>query len=233
MLFQSHHLIKWIISYETSFTRPIFQCPSSISCRAINSFYTARTYLIAIVSEPLPLLSVRNPFNSLDIVQHSKQSVPTIPAFKKICRKTELMDKKWTGWSSPNFNCSREILECYLTRKERTCMEDGYNGTSEGTGQLGCLLQDGLNILLTPVNLRRMRIQYASFCPLCSHLRSTTTYIDQGRYAWHHDFVLLSKVKQLATIPKHWCCNPCWYKPAHILDSHPSTIYTTQHSKEC
>ena len=71
------------------------------------------------------------------------------------------------------------------------------------SGPLSFLLRAGSDTLPTPMNLRRMRIQHGSKCPLCSSVRPTITHIlngcftalHQGRYTWRYDSVL-AKISQ-------------------------------------
>ena len=74
--------------------------------------------------------------------------------------------------------------------------------------QLSFLLKAGSDTLPTPMNLRRMRIQHDSHCPLCKAPRSTTAHIlngchialNQGRYTWRHDSVLSSLFHSLSRL---------------------------------
>jgi len=71
-------------------------------------------------------------------------------------------------------------------------------------GQLSFLLKAGSDTLPTLLNLRRMRIQHGSKCPLCNSAWPNTAHIlngclaalTQGRYTWRHDSVLM-KISQL------------------------------------
>jgi len=67
-------------------------------------------------------------------------------------------------------------------------------------GQLSFILRASSDTLPTPMNLRRWKIQTSSSCHLCGCQRPTSAHIlngcpialQQGRYTYRHDQVLLS-----------------------------------------
>ena len=67
-------------------------------------------------------------------------------------------------------------------------------------GQLSIVLRAASDTLPTPMNLQRWKIQTGSACSLCNCLRPTSAHIlngcptalQQGRYTYHYDQVLLS-----------------------------------------
>ena len=79
------------------------------------------------------------------------------------------------------------------------------------SGQLSILLKAGSDSHPTPINLRRMRIQHGSQCPLCSTVRPTTAHIlngcftalNQGRYTWRHDSVLIKISRVFQSLLPH------------------------------
>ena len=76
------------------------------------------------------------------------------------------------------------------------------------SGHLSFMLRAGSDTLPTPMNLQRYKIQVSSHCKLCQGPQATTGHIlsacpealEQGRYTWRHDFVLLSLVKSLEKV---------------------------------
>ena len=70
------------------------------------------------------------------------------------------------------------------------------------------LLRAGSDALPTPMNLRRMRIQCDSGCPLCKAPRPTMAHIlngchvalQHGRYTWRHDSVLSHLSQSLSSL---------------------------------
>ena len=76
------------------------------------------------------------------------------------------------------------------------------------SGQLSFLLRAGSETLPTPMNLQRYKIQVSSHCKLCQRPQTTTGHIlsacpealEQGRYTWRHDSVLLSLVRSLGKV---------------------------------
>ena len=62
-----------------------------------------------------------------------------------------------------------------LERESRSWKKIMNNGLT--SGQLSFLLKAGSDTLPTPMNLRRMRIQHDSRCPLCKAPRPTTAHI--------------------------------------------------------
>ena len=70
-------------------------------------------------------------------------------------------------------------------------------------GQLSFLIRAGIDVLPSPANLQRWRIQPDSTCSLCnsrpctvSHiLNGCPTALNQGRYTWRHDSVLSHLLK--------------------------------------
>ena len=75
-------------------------------------------------------------------------------------------------------------------------------------GQLAFLLKAGSDTLPTPMNLHRWHLRVSSSCPLCSQHSCTTAHIlsgcpkalEDGRYTWRHDSVLLCIYQNLRNL---------------------------------
>ena len=80
------------------------------------------------------------------------------------------------------------------------CIVDGLPA-----GQLSFILRCGSDTLPTPTNLRRWKIQVHARCHLCDSPQATAHHIlngckralEDGRYTWRHDSVLLKLVERL------------------------------------
>ena len=75
-------------------------------------------------------------------------------------------------------------------------------------GQFSFILRASSDTLPTPVNLQRWKIQTSSSCQLCDCHRPTSAHIligcptalQQGRYTYRHDQVLLSLLLSIAVM---------------------------------
>jgi len=78
-------------------------------------------------------------------------------------------------------------------------------------GQFLFILRASSDTLPTPVNLQRWKIQTSSSCQLCDCHRPTSahslsgcpTALQQGRYTYHHDQVLISLLLDI----QKYCCD--------------------------
>ena len=74
-------------------------------------------------------------------------------------------------------------------------------------GQLSFILRCGSDTLPSPMNLHRWKIQLHSHCPLCKSPQATVNHIlngcpialEDGRYSWRHDSILLKLTNFLKT----------------------------------
>ena len=109
-------------------------------------------------------------------------------------------------------------------------------------GQLSFLLRAGSDTLPSPMNLHRWRLRVSPACPLCHQSPCTTAHIlvgcphalEDGRYTWRHDSVLMNLFKSILhhlnplTSPSIYADLPglrAWDNPPMTIP--PSTLITT------
>ena len=166
-----------------------------------------------LIQDLKPLLSVPNIIQGLhippkcnSILNNAKESVATLAGIKKHC-KVQVKETATQHWNNhlSQLQVQRKFSDIVSLGKEnKTWKKIMNNGLT--SGQLSFLLKAGSDTLPTPMNLRRMRIQCDSRCPLCKAPRPTTAHIlngcpialNQGRYTWRHDSVLSHIVHSLS-----------------------------------
>ena len=221
--FATKALKKWLklprnATQATLYHPKVLNMPhySSLKVKAKLSFLVAIDQSTdQLIQELKPLLSVPIIRKGLDIppkcssiLDRAKESITTLPGIKKHCNKQleSIATRHWDDHLN-TLQVQKKFSDIVALEKEnRSWKKIMNNGLT--SGQLSFLLRAGSDTLPTPMNLRRMRIQHDSRCPLCKAPRPTTAHIlngchvalNQGRYTWRHDSVLSSLSHSLSRL---------------------------------
>ena len=142
---------------------------------------------------------------------HTKaiQSIETITR-KTLSRKTKLSHKDQCEktWSSQlnTLTVQYKYNDVCSLESENWVWGRIMNGLP--AGQLSFILRPASDTLPTPLNLKRWNYRLDAKCHLCNSNRPTTAHIlngctialEQGRYKWRHDCVLLTLLKGLKSM---------------------------------
>ena len=210
----STRLIKKWLNLPKSATQAILYHPDVLNIPQVNTIRLKAkiSYLSAILNSPDPLINELHVLlnnskvqSNLDVsnicrqfVDSAPDKIASIPLVKKKCvtAVNNYVKKQWDEHLSTLEVQGKfgEIVS--LESENKTWKKIMLHGLPYG--QLSFILKAGSDTLPHPLNLRRLKIQCDSKCPLCQSLRPTTAHIlngcpialDQGRYTWRHDSIL-------------------------------------------
>ena len=224
-------LVKKWLGLTRSTTVAVLHHPSVLDIPFLDDFSTKAklTFLSAATISRDPLIeeiaSIALSDNMQSVLSSSKSARDVlnlaIESVESIDRRTfprvvkhimkEKSVEKWKAHLS-NLTVQKKFNEsCELEEDNRV-----WNRLLGGlpAGQLSFILRAASDTLPTPLNLKRWRIRIDSKCPLCECSFPTSFHIlngcsvalDQERYTWRHDSVLLKLVQGLrGLLPAEFC----------------------------
>ena len=219
-------LKKWL-KLPRNATQAILYHPSVLAVPSVLSCYTKAkvSYMSSILASSDPAIIELNhlidspaflkrqeiPTEASNCLQTSQSNAPvSLAARKKETRK--LMKENSTNrWNQKLSTLC--VQNKFLNITELEAENHLWKRIMDGlpSGQLSFMLRAGSDTLPTPMNLQRYKIQVSSHCKLCQRPQATTGHIlsacpealEQGRYTWRHDSVLLCLTRSLERALPH------------------------------
>ena len=213
-------LKKWL-KLPRNATQAILYHPSVLAVPSAPSCYMKAkvSYMSSILASSDPAIIELNhlidspaflkrqeiPTVATNCLRTSQSSAPTsLAALKRGTRKS-LKDHSTKCWNQKLSSLC--VQNKFLNITELEAENHFWRRIMDGlpSGQLSFMIRAGSDTLPTPMNLQRYKIQVSSHCKLCQRPQATTGHIlspcpqalEQGRYTWRHDSVLLSLVRSL------------------------------------
>ena len=219
-------LKKWL-KLPRNATQAILYHPSVLAVPSVLSCYTKAkvSYMSSILASSDPAIIELNhlidspaflkrqeiPTEATNCLHTSQSNAPVSLAARKRETRKFLKENSTNRWNqklstlcvqSKFLNITELETENHLWRR----IMDGLP-----SGQLSFMLRAGSDTLPTPMNLQRYKIQVSSRCKLCQRPQTATGHIlsacpealEQGRYTWRHDSVLLSLTRALEKALPH------------------------------
>ena len=216
-------LKKWL-KLPRNATQAILYHPTVLAVPSTTSCYTKAkvSYMSSILASSNPAIIELNhlidspaflrrqeiPTEATDCLCTSRtNTTKSLMAFKRETRKS-LKNSSTCRWNQKLSSLCVQNKFLHITELEAE--NHFWRRIMDGlpSGQLSFMLRAGSDTLPTPMNLQRYKIQVSSHCKLCQGPQATTGHIlsacpkalEQGRYTWRHDSVLLSLVKSLEKV---------------------------------
>ena len=165
------------------------------------------------LSTPSFVKALYIPYEAVNILHSTQSSIAGLLHAKQLIKLAYASIRSNTA-SYWNTYLSSHLVQCKLTEAVNLEQKSQVWKRIRGglpADQLSFILRATSDTLLTPLNLRRWKIQCGAKCTLCGNSQPTVAHIlngctvalEQGRYTWRHDCVLSTITSALNDHPPH------------------------------